>query len=178
MMRLPPFEYLRAGTRWPTRSKLMGDHGPDAMLVAGGTDLYPNMKRRQFEPKVLVGLRGIRELRGVRGSARDGPDHRRGHDADRTSPRTPRSRAHYPALATAAGLVSSPQLRNMGTLGGNVCVDTRCNYYNQSLPVAEGRRLLHEEGRRHLPGRAEQPALLGGVVVRHRARRCGAWAPR
>src|SRR2546430_5481433 len=38
----------------------------------------------------------------------------------------------YRALATAAGLVSSPQLRNMGTIGGNVCVDTRCNYYNQS----------------------------------------------
>ena len=61
MMRLPPFEY-RAPVAVADAVKLMADHGPDAMVVAGGTDLYPNMKRRQFEPKVLVGLRGIREL--------------------------------------------------------------------------------------------------------------------
>src|SRR5437870_11586826 len=101
------------------------------MIVAGGTDLYPNMKRRQFEPKVLVGLGGIGELRGVHGSASRGLS---------VGPMTTLSAlsqhaeivGHYPALATAAGLVSSPQLRNMGTIGGNVCVDTRCNYYNQS----------------------------------------------
>jgi 4-hydroxybenzoyl-CoA reductase subunit beta len=101
------------------------------MLVAGGTDLYPNMKRRQFEPSVLVGLRGIRELAGVRGSARTGMTIGSGTTLTATAQHAEISR-HYPALATAAGLVSTPQLRNMGTLGGNVCVDTRCNYYNQS----------------------------------------------
>ena len=131
MMRLPPFEYV------PTRTvadavKALGDHGADAMLVAGGTDLYPNMKRRQFEPKALIGLGGVAELRGVRGNARDGftigacttlSVLARHHEIVR----------HYPGLATAASLVSSPQLRNMGTIGGNLCVDTRCNYYNQSF---------------------------------------------
>jgi 4-hydroxybenzoyl-CoA reductase subunit beta len=100
------------------------------MLVAGGTDLFPNLKRRQFEPKALVGLRGIRELRGVRatsGGLTIGAASTLTHVATHAD-----VARRYPALATAAGLVSSPQLRNMGTLGGNVCVDTRCNYYNQT----------------------------------------------
>src|SRR5256885_147872 len=109
----------------------MAAHGAEAMLVAGGTDLYPNMKRRQFEPTVLVGLRAIRALQGVRGGARDGITIGAGTTLSAVAAHR-EIIAHYPALATAAGLVSSPQLRNMGTLGGNVCVDTRCNYYNQS----------------------------------------------
>jgi 4-hydroxybenzoyl-CoA reductase subunit beta len=130
MMRLPPFSYL-APVSVTDAAKLMADHGADAMLVAGGTDLYPNMKRRQFEPKVLVGLRGIRELVGVRGSAGGGLSIGSATTLTAVSRHADLAR-HYPALATAAGLVSTPQLRNMGTLGGNVCVDTRCNYYNQS----------------------------------------------
>ena len=130
MMRLPPFTYLRA-VSVADAAKLMAEHGPAAMLVAGGTDLYPNMKRRQFEPSVLIGLRGIRELAGVRGSARAGVAIGSGTTLTAVS-RHAEVAGHYPALATAAGLVSTPQLRNMGTLGGNVCVDTRCNYYNQS----------------------------------------------
>ena len=65
MMRLPAFEYLAPRTVGDA-VRYLSDGGPEAMLVAGGTDLFPNMKRRQFEPKVLVGLRGIRELLGVR----------------------------------------------------------------------------------------------------------------
>ncbi|HJW76285.1 MAG TPA: FAD binding domain-containing protein, partial [Thermoleophilia bacterium] len=107
------------------------DHGEEAMLVAGGTDLYPNMKRRQFEPKVLVGLRGIRELVGVRGEATTGLVIGAGTTLTDVSEH-PAVREHVPALAVAAGLVSTPPLRNMGTIGGNVCVDPRCNYYNQS----------------------------------------------
>jgi len=130
MMRLPPFTYL-APVSVTDAVKLMTDHGPEAMLVAGGTDLYPNMKRRQFEPSVLVGLRGIRDLIGVRGSANAGMTIGAGTILTAVSEHAEIARS-YPALATAAGLVSSPQLRNMGTIGGNVCVDTRCNYYNQS----------------------------------------------
>jgi len=130
MMRLPPFTYL-APVSVADAAKLMGDHGSEAMLVAGGTDLYPNMKRRQFEPRVLVGLRGIKELAGVRGNARSGVVIGAGTTLTATSRHAEIAR-HYAGLATAAGLVSTPQLRNMGTLGGNVCVDTRCNYYNQS----------------------------------------------
>jgi 4-hydroxybenzoyl-CoA reductase subunit beta len=130
MMRLPPFTYL-APVSVADAVKLMADHGPRAMVVAGGTDLYPNMKRRQFEPEVLVGLRGVKELVGIRGSAAAGLTIASGTTLTATTQHAEIAR-HYPALATAAGLVSTPQLRNMGTLGGNVCVDTRCNYYNQS----------------------------------------------
>jgi 4-hydroxybenzoyl-CoA reductase subunit beta len=130
MMRLPAFSYLAPPTLGEA-AKALAEHGSDAMVVAGGTDLYPNMKRRQFEPKVLVGLRGIRDLRGVRGSAREGLTIGAGTTLSAVAAH-PEIAGRYPALATAAGLVSSPQLRNMGTLGGNVCVDTRCNYYNQS----------------------------------------------
>jgi len=131
MMRLPPFTYLAPRTV-ADAARAMAEHGPEAMLVAGGTDLYPNMKRRQFEPGVLVGLRGIREMAGVRGSARDGFAIGATTTLSDVA-RHPGIVRDAPALAIAAGLVSSPQLRNMGTLGGNVCVDTRCNYYNQSF---------------------------------------------
>ncbi len=130
MMRLPPFRYL-APVSVSDAVRLLGEHGPEAMLVAGGTDLYPNMKRRQFEPSVLVGLRGIRELAGVRGSARAGVAIGAGTTLTAVA-RRPEIAAAYPALATAAAAVSTPQLRNVGTLGGNLCVDTRCTYYNQS----------------------------------------------
>jgi 4-hydroxybenzoyl-CoA reductase subunit beta len=130
MMRLPPFEYF-APPSVAEAVRLLAEHGGAATVVAGGTDLYPNMKRLQMEPRVLVGLRGIRELGEIRGSARDGLALGAGATLTRVSEH-PVVAAHYPALARAAGVVSTPQLRNMGTLGGNVCVDTRCNYYNQS----------------------------------------------
>ena len=130
MMRLPPFRYFAArGVAEAVR--LLAEHGREATVVAGGTDLYPNMKRLQMEPRVLVGLRGIRELGVIRGSARAGLVVGAGATLTRVSGH-PEIAAHYPALARAAGVVSTPQLRNMGTLGGNVCLDTRCNYYNQS----------------------------------------------
>jgi len=129
-MRLPPFSYL-APRRADEAVRLLVEHGPEAMVVAGGTDLYPNMKRRQFEPRVLVGLRGVRELGGISGSGTEGLRIGAGATLTRVA-RHPEVLARYPALARAAGVVSTPQLRNMGTLGGNVCVDTRCNYYNQS----------------------------------------------
>jgi 4-hydroxybenzoyl-CoA reductase subunit beta len=130
MIRLPPFTYLAPRTI-DDAARLMVEHGAAAMLVAGGTDLYPNMKRRQFEPKVLIGLRGIPALREVRGSAGAGWTIGAGATLAAVAAHEGVAR-DFPALATAAGLVSSPQLRNMGTIGGNVCVDTRCNYYNQS----------------------------------------------
>jgi 4-hydroxybenzoyl-CoA reductase subunit beta len=130
MMRLPPFRYLAVASAQEAARRL-AEHGPEAMLVAGGTDLYPNMKRRQMEPRVLVGLRGARELVGVGGGAAGGLVIGAATTLTRVAEH-PVVAARYAGLATAAGLVSTPQLRNAGTLGGNVCVDTRCNYYNQS----------------------------------------------
>src|SRR5262249_62388716 len=111
MMRLPEFSYL-SPVSVGDAAKLMADHGPEAMLVAGGTDLYPNMKRRQFEPSVLVGLRGIRELRGVRGSSRSGLTIGAGTTLTAVSAHAEIVR-HYPGLATAAGPVAGPQLPSL-----------------------------------------------------------------
>src|SRR5262245_18783628 len=128
MMRLPPFRYVAARTAREA-TKVLADHGPEAMAVAKGTDVYPNMKQRQFEPKVLV---GIDKLEGARGIAANG-SLRLGALATLTEVADHEAiRRRWPAVAVAAGLVSSPPLRNAGTIDGNLCVDTRCNYYNQS----------------------------------------------
>ncbi|HVQ54174.1 MAG TPA: FAD binding domain-containing protein, partial [Thermoanaerobaculia bacterium] len=129
MMRLPKFRYF-APTSVKEALRIRAGEGEDASFVAGGTDLYPNMKRRQQKPKVVIGLARIAALRrlraGVDGLAigaavplSDIEHHRR-------------VRRGYPGLAHAIAEISTPPLRNMGTLGGNVLLDTRCNYYDQN----------------------------------------------
>jgi 4-hydroxybenzoyl-CoA reductase subunit beta len=130
MLRLPPFRYLAPGTI-EQATHMLAREGEQAMLVAGGTDLYPNMKRRQFTPPVLIGLRGIAALKHISGSPDQGM--RVGAGVTLTTlANHPAFVEQYAALATAAGSVSTPQLRNMGTIGGNLLLDTRCNYYNQT----------------------------------------------
>src|SRR5215471_1023120 len=130
MLRLPPFRYLAPRTI-EQATQLLAQEGEQAMLVAGGTDLYPNMKRRQFTPQVLIGLRSVTSLKHISGSPEQGM--RVGAGVTLTTlAEHPVFQQHYPALATAAGSVSTPQLRNMGTIGGNLLLDTRCNYYNQT----------------------------------------------
>ncbi len=131
MMRLPPFRYLKPNTA-SEAAKMLADHGrEEAMAVSGGTDLYPNMKRRQFEPKVLVGLRAIEGGREI-ALGEDGALDIGGLATLQSVERSALLQDRFPALAKAAGLVSSPILRHMGTVGGNLCVDTRCTYYNQT----------------------------------------------
>src|SRR6266705_6377975 len=130
MLRLPPFRYL-APRHLDDAALMLAQEGEQAMLVAGGTDLFPNMKRRQFTPEVLIGLRGITALQSTGGSAEQGMHIGAGVTLS-TLASHPLILQHYPALATAAGSVSTPQLRNAGTIGGNLLLDTRCNYYNQT----------------------------------------------
>jgi 4-hydroxybenzoyl-CoA reductase subunit beta len=105
---------------------MKADAGPEGMYVAGGTDLYPNMKRRQQEPRTVISLMEIPELRAVDGVTLGGCLTLAELSAN------PVIRQSAPAVGVAAELVSTPLLRNMGTLGGNLCLDTRCNYYDQS----------------------------------------------
>jgi 4-hydroxybenzoyl-CoA reductase subunit beta len=151
-MRLPKFEYRAARSvdealDWMSQYAPAVDKDPAAraMLMAGGTDVLPNMKHKVFTPEVVIGLRTIGALQGI------------DYDADRglrigagvrlrelaTSPIV---FAHYPALSEAAASVSTPQLRQMGTIGGNVCLDTRCNYYNQSEFWREAREFCLKRG--------------------------------
>lgn len=136
MMRAPDFRY-HAARSVKDAARALKDGGPGAMLIAGGTDLVPNMKRRQQTPELLIGIRHLRELRRIRngkGLVLGGAVRLSEIAANRKVLR------HYPALARAAGLVATPQIRNMGTLGGNICLDTRCTYYNQS---AEWRQAIN-----------------------------------
>lgn len=128
MIRLPEFAYY-APSSVEQAVALKAEHGSEAMFVAGGTDLFPNMKRRQFEPKVLIGLRGVGELQSIRNGA--GMTVGSGVTLAELE-HNPDIRSSYPTLAHAASLISTPQLRNAGTIGGNLCLDTRCTYYNQS----------------------------------------------
>lgn len=130
MLRLPPFRYLAPATL-AEAARMLSEEGEGAMLVAGGTDLYPNMKRRQFTPQVLIGIGNLPELNYIEGSPEGGMRIGAGVTLTRLAEH-PNIQSSYPALAIAAGSVSTPQLRNMGTLGGNILLDTRCNYYNQS----------------------------------------------
>jgi 4-hydroxybenzoyl-CoA reductase subunit beta len=99
------------------------------MLVAGGTDLLPNMKRRQQVPATLIGLRNVAELRGIS----NGEGLTVGAAVTLAALlRNGNVRARYTALWQAAAQVATPPLRNMGTIGGNLCLDTRCNYYDQN----------------------------------------------
>src|SRR2546430_8525015 len=121
MMRLPWFEY-RAPRSIGEAARILAGEGPEAMLIAGGTDLLPNMKRRQMAPKVLVSLRHIPEMK------RNGSALGAGTTLTEIV-----KKAELPlGLRQAAHQVATVHLRNMGTIGGNLCLDTRCNYYNQN----------------------------------------------
>ena len=130
MLRLPEFDYHQPRSL-KQAIKALTDLGSDVMLVAGGTDIYPKMKRGQFTPHNLISLRALGELKGIRQN-KDGLWIGAGESLTTVS--NHRLIAKYlPALAHAAESVSTPQLRNMGTIGGNVLVDTRCNYYDQTF---------------------------------------------
>jgi len=130
MLRLPEFNYVRPRSLREA-TKALAELGPDAMAVAGGTDVYPKMKRGQFTPRHLVSLKGLRELKGIR-QTKDGLWIGAGESLTAVSRHRVIAK-RLPALAHAAESVSTPQLRNMGTIGGNVLVDTRCNYYDQTF---------------------------------------------
>jgi 4-hydroxybenzoyl-CoA reductase subunit beta len=138
MLRLPRFRYLQPASL-SEAVRMMSDVGPDAMYVAGGTDLYPNMKRRQQVPKVVIGLSQLKQLRAMKGKPAEGIV--LGAGLTLTDVTDNRSIQHsYAVVAKAAELISTPLLRNMGSIGGNLLLDTRCNYYNQNY---EWRKAIH-----------------------------------
>jgi 4-hydroxybenzoyl-CoA reductase subunit beta len=145
-----------------------------AMLLAGGTDLVPNMKRRQQTPGVLIGLRQVPELRGdLRAGHRRRPRHRRMHHARRSRPRPALHAPALNALHRATIQVATPPIRNMATLGGNLCLDTRCNYYNQNY---EWRKAIDfcMKAPSSATGRAQRTASDGVCWVAPGSSRC--WA--
>jgi len=113
-------------------------HGSSSIrILAGGTDLIPSMRQKLFEPEYVLDLRGIAALRGIQPQS-DGGVEIGALTTLRTIERSDFLRQHYLVLTEAAATVASPVLRNMGTIGGNICLDTRCLWYNQSLTWRKG----------------------------------------
>lgn len=136
MMRLPKFEY-RVPSTIAEAVKIMAGSGPEGQFVAGGTDLYPNMKRRQQTPKTVISVTRLRRLNEITGSGAEGLHI--GASVTLTDLcEHPVVRRDYPFMAEAALLISTPLLRNMGTIGGNLLLDTRCNYYDQNYEWRKG----------------------------------------
>jgi 4-hydroxybenzoyl-CoA reductase subunit beta len=129
MMRLPLFEFRTPKTVEEVAGILDGE-GSKAMPLAGGTDLLPNMKRRQQVPKTLISLHHISKLRQMELS--DSGSRLGACVTLSEIAADERFRNGLTALAQAASFVATPQIRNMATLGGNLCLDTRCNYYDQN----------------------------------------------
>ncbi|CAN5771432.1 xanthine dehydrogenase family protein subunit M [soil metagenome] len=133
MLRLHEYRYYRPESLSAALELLGRD---DAMAIAGGTDLMPNMKHRLFSPNHLVALKGIREMRGIELTTTEAGVRELRIGAGETLSEiahNPLVVEHLPSLAEAAGAVAGPQIRNQGTIGGNLCLDTRCTYYNQSF---------------------------------------------
>ena len=104
---------------------------PGSMFIAGGTDLVPNLKRRQFDVTTLISLNGLADGNRIHGDPERGLTIAAGVTLDELANHQG-LQGPYRALAQAAGSVSTPQVRYMGTIGGNLLVDPRCNYYNQT----------------------------------------------
>jgi 4-hydroxybenzoyl-CoA reductase subunit beta len=136
MMRLPKFEY-RTPLTIAEAVKIIGDVGPQGQFVAGGTDLYPNMKRRQQMPTTVISVMRLQELNEITGDGNGGL--RIGASVTLTDICVNETiNRHYPVVAQAARTISTPLLRNMGTIGGNLLLDTRCNYYDQNYEWRKG----------------------------------------
>ena len=132
MMRAPSFRFYAASSVADAAAALAGQ--PDATLVAGGTDLVPNMKRRQHAPSILVSIRRAGDLRGIE---RNGEVAIGAATSIAEIVRCSSLCESHRALFRAASQVASPLIRNAATVGGNLCLDTRCNYYDQSLEWRE-----------------------------------------
>src|ERR1700681_4547266 len=123
---MPAFELFQP-TSIAGAQQLLQEHGEDAWVMAGGLDSFDWLKDRIKKPAVVVDLSGIDELKGIRATS-DGVEI--GAMTTLTDlANHPEIKKTYSVLSDAAGVVASPQIRNQGTLGGNVSQDTRCWYY-------------------------------------------------
>lgn len=135
-MSLPQFKLLRPRSLDEALGHL-AKLSSNIRILAGGTDLIPSMRQRLFEPEFVLDLRGIADLKGIKPHVDGGADIG-ALTTIRAVERSDFLRRTYPVLTEAAATVASPVLRNMGTLGGNICLDTRCLWYNQSLTWRKG----------------------------------------
>jgi len=124
MLRLPEFRYV-APRSLDEAMRLVEESGPEGAVMAGGTDLLPRLKRRQHLPGTIIGLRRVPELGGIRGTRHRGLTIGAGCTLADLG-RHEEIAQGYPALRHALGQIATPAIREMGTIGGNLLIDTRC----------------------------------------------------
>ena len=129
-MNLPKFKHLMPSTLNEAVG-LLNEKGEKAKIIAGGTDLIVAMKQRTALPDFLINIERLKDLDSIRSDADDNVIVGSLTTLDTIS-RSERIREQFKPLAQAAGKVASMQIRNVGTIGGNICLNTRCWYYNQS----------------------------------------------
>lgn len=144
MRRVPRFEYHAPASAGETAS-LLSEYGDAARLIAGGTDLLISMKHRLNTPEHLISLSSVDGLDSVDYDEKTGLRMGAGVTLSSLTQSTP-IKDKYSALAAAARKVGSVQVRNIATLGGNLCLDTRCWYYNQSDYWRQSRPPCHKTG--------------------------------
>jgi 4-hydroxybenzoyl-CoA reductase beta subunit len=142
-MRLPRFEHLQPESLEEALD-LLGEHGEEIQVVAGGTDLLVSMKQRLLTPRYVLNLKGLGELDFIE----EGEGEVRIGALTRLTDliQSPLVGEKVPVLAQAARSVSAPPLQNMGTVGGNLCLNTRCFFYNQSPFWRQARPLCFKTG--------------------------------
>ena len=142
-MRIDPLEYVRPRTREEALG-LLAQHGAEAKVLGGGSDLVARMKLGIVNPKIVIDLGDIAELRSIR-------EDEEGLTIGAGTPlqvveHSPAVVARYPSLAIAAASVASLQIRSRATLAGNVCLETMCWFYNQSRQWKKSRPLCYKAG--------------------------------
>lgn len=144
MMRLPKMDHVIPSTVKEACS-LLGQYKGEAKVLAGGTDLLVACKLRNIKPVLLISLKRIQELKGI--TYQEAAGIRIGPMTSLSEMRYhPDILRHYPALSQAAAAIGTPQLREMGTVGGNLCLNTRCLYYNQSDMWRRSREVCFKMG--------------------------------
>lgn len=129
-MTLPAFRILQPRTV-NEACRMLDEHGSDTMIIAGGTDVIPNLQMKLFSPRVLLDIKPLHELSQIEFSPQRGLTI--GATASLTKVLETRWLAEwFPVLSSAIGTIAGPLQRNMGTIGGNLCLETRCRWYNQS----------------------------------------------
>lgn len=128
-MSLPSFKLARPRSLDEALA-FLSEHSGGLRVLAGGTDLLPSMRQKLFEPEYVLDLRLINEIRGIHETAQ-------GIEIGALTVLSEIERSdvlnqNYSVLVQAAKTVASPVIRNMSTIGGNICLDTRCLWYNQS----------------------------------------------
>ncbi|MBW2184159.1 MAG: FAD binding domain-containing protein [Deltaproteobacteria bacterium] len=143
-MRLPKFEYVKPASTEEALA-VLEKSGKNARILAGGTDLLVNMKYRVTRPEIVIGIKSLKDLSLISSNG-NGPTKIGAAVTLSELAGNSRIAEEFPVFIHAVKSVASQHIRNAATIGGNICLDTRCWYYNQTKLWRDSRELCHKTG--------------------------------